>query len=339
MTTKEKLTTGAARAREELEQKGRLMLRAPLLLGGAECAIRFLLGAVLSGAQIFGSYAPFAVALVGASGSGLGGFSALLGAVLGYLVFWGPLEGLRYIAAAILAFSVSFALFDIRLYRKGWFMPVVTALLTGATGFVYLSESGWRTADVIFFLTEVFFTGITVYFYRLSFARWREEPEGSDLRRLVSLLILGGTVLLALAQVALPGGLSLGRAAAALGVMLLAYRNGFGLGSAVGISAGLAMDLAAGGGPYYSMVYAVAGLVTGIFQAQGKLLAAIAYVLTNAVAVLWTWESGVRISLLYEVFLASVCFLLLPEAVFRWAGTLFLREERTETVSRASAYV
>ena len=58
----------AARAREDLARTGRLVLRAPALVRGAECAIRFLLGAMLAGAEIFGGWAPFGLALVGCSG-------------------------------------------------------------------------------------------------------------------------------------------------------------------------------------------------------------------------------------------------------------------------------
>ena len=53
-----KWRTRAARMGEELGQTGRVVLRAPALARGAECAIRFLLGAVLAGGEIFGGYAP-----------------------------------------------------------------------------------------------------------------------------------------------------------------------------------------------------------------------------------------------------------------------------------------
>ena len=67
MATKEKLKTKAARLREEARETGRVVLRAPALVRLAECLIRFLLGALLAGAEIFGGYAPFALALVGAA--------------------------------------------------------------------------------------------------------------------------------------------------------------------------------------------------------------------------------------------------------------------------------
>ncbi|NCC69556.1 MAG: stage II sporulation protein E, partial [Clostridia bacterium] len=163
MTTKEKLRTKTARIREEAAQTGRVVIHAPVLIRGAECVIRFLLGAILAGAEVFGDYAPFGVAMVGASGSGAAGFSALLGACFGYLSFLGFTESLRYVAASILTFSVAFAFFDVKLYRKTWFMPVVTALLCGATSFVYLSDRGCLTSDVIFFVTELLFAGAGVY--------------------------------------------------------------------------------------------------------------------------------------------------------------------------------
>ena len=77
MATKEKLKTKAARVREEARETGKVILRAPALVRAAECVIRFLLGAMLSGAEIFGGYAPFGLGLVAASGSGLDGFCAL----------------------------------------------------------------------------------------------------------------------------------------------------------------------------------------------------------------------------------------------------------------------
>ena len=82
MAAKTALKVKAARLREEMTRTGRVVLRAPALVRGAECAIRFSLGAVLAGAEIFGGYAPFGLSMVGCSGSGLDGFAALIGACL-----------------------------------------------------------------------------------------------------------------------------------------------------------------------------------------------------------------------------------------------------------------
>ena len=172
MATRDKLRMRAARAREEMEQTGRLVLRAPAVVRGAECAIRFLMGALLAGAEIFGGYAPFGVGMVAASGSGVDGFCALLGACLGYLSFQGFAQGLRYVAACILVFSVAFAFYDIRPYRRGWFMPLASAAMDGVTGFVYLSDRGWAPESLIFFGTELLLCAASAFFYRGAFSPW-----------------------------------------------------------------------------------------------------------------------------------------------------------------------
>lgn len=341
MATKEKLKTRVHRTREEMRQTGRLVLRAPALVRTAECAMRFLLGAMLSGAEIFGGYAPFGLGLVAASGSGLDGFCALLGACFGYLSFQGFAEGLRYVAASILVFSVSFAFYDVRLYKRAWFMPVMAAGMDAVTGVVYLSDRGWTPENLICFGTEVLLAGAAVYFYRIAFSPWTEkgEDEGLTLRQTVSLLILGGTLLVTLSKITLLGDISLGRLAAALAVMVIAYKGGIGAGACAGVAAGLGMDLAAGGMPFYSMAYAFAGVMAGVFSRQGKLFCALAYVLSNAVAVLWTWNTGVHIGILYEVFIASVAFMVLPDKLLRRVGVLLAREPRRDAEDRARAYV
>ena len=282
MATKEKWRTKAARMREEARETGKVILRAPALVRTAECAIRFLLGALLSGAEIFGGYAPFGLGLVAASGSGIDGFCALVGACFGYLSFQGFAEGLRYAAACILAFSLAFAFFDVKAYRKSWFMPLAAAGMDGITGFVYLSDRGWSPESLIFFGTELLLCGASAYFYRVAFTPWTEKREEEALtpRQTVSLLILGGTLLLTLSRLT------------------------------------LLWDLSA-----------------------GRLAAAVAYVLSNALAVLWTWENGLHIALLYEVFIASVVFMLLPQRALRQVGALVARQPRHETQERALAYV
>ena len=63
-------------------------------MGMAEAGGGFLLGAVLSGAEIFGLYSPFGVALVGAAGSGLCGGAARPGrGSAGFAPWPGPAWG------------------------------------------------------------------------------------------------------------------------------------------------------------------------------------------------------------------------------------------------------
>lgn len=323
MSTKEELKGKVRQARDA----GQIVLRWPVVVQAAEYLIRMLLGGMLAGAEIFGGFAPFGLAITAASGAGLEGMSALVGACFGYLAFRGFVDALPYVAACILTFSVSFAFYDVKLYRQAWFMPVIAALLDGVTGFVYLSDTLTGAAQYVFFFTELLLVAAGTFFYRLALSPWERRREGTELtaQQLVSLFLLGCTLLISLAEVYLPGGLSLGCLVGALAVMAAAWKGGAGAGAVVGISAGLAMDLAMGQAQY-TMAFAFSGLLAGVFWKQGRLLAALTYVLANGTVVLWSWDSGPALGILYEVFAASVLFLVLPERIWRRADALLRRD-------------
>lgn len=312
----------------------------PALTQAAEHAIRFLLGAVLSAGGIFGGCAPFGVGFVACSGPGAEGLCALLGACWGYLFFQGFSAGLRCAAACVLVFSVGFAFYDVGFCRKSWFMPLMAAAMDAVTGFVYLSDAAWEAERVVFFLSEVILAGGSAYFYRTAFSPWKGQEEGAlTARQRVSVFFLLGTLLVSLAGVTFFDGLSLGRVTAVLLVMAVARVGGPQMGAAAGVTAGLGMDLAAGGMPFYAMAYGFAGLLMGAGRRQGRLFAVLSYVVANAAAVLWSWELQPRLSGLYEVFMAAVLFLLLPEGWLKRLSVFLVRQGEEESRRSAAAHV
>lgn len=211
------------------------------------------------GAEIFGLYSPFGVAAVAAAGSGISGFCTLAGACLGYLCLEGMTDGMRYSASAILTYSVAFAFYDAKFYKRAWFMPAIAAVLSALTGIICRGGEGWYGEDLVYFVTEVLFTGAAAYGYRIIFTQWPEAldgPRNLTPRQSIGLMMLAGTVLMALARVEILGTFSMGRLLAAVGVMLAA-RKGVGEGVLAGACAGVALDLASGEQPYYSMVFAL----------------------------------------------------------------------------------
>ncbi|MEG2000811.1 MAG: SpoIIE family protein phosphatase, partial [Evtepia sp.] len=180
----------------------------------------------------------------------------------------------------------------------------------GITGFLCLADKPWGGSEIIFICTEVLFTAVATYFYRIAFEA-REKFPLRNTKQTISFCVVGGTVLIALSGVMLLGELSLGRIIAAVLVLMIAEKN---MNYAIlsGISVGVLMDLASGLAPYYTMIYALAGLASGFFRTYGKIMSVIAFAVTGGIAVLWTWESGMRISLLYEIAVAAGIFLFLP---------------------------
>ena len=321
MTARE-FKTKLTRLRQQSRQTGQVQLSASALTLGAEAGIHLLLAAVLSGATVFGASAPFGVALVGAAGSGLCGAAALLGACFGYLAMLDFSSGLRYASACVLTFAVAFAFYDLKPMRRPWAMPLVAGLFNGFTGFIVLSQAGWRTVDVIWFLLEVLLTVAASWCYRLVLLPMRTSRTD---RLLTPARRAGGLVLLCTAAMALSPlylykDISLGRILSVLLVLSAAWRGGVSTGAVAGVAAGVSMDLAAAGTPLYTMAYGISGLTAGLRRGKGRPGCALVYALTNAAAVLWTWDQGLRLSILYEVLFACLAFLLIPERLLRRLG-------------------
>lgn len=310
------------------EKRGR-GLSVPTVMKLSDCGVRFLLSAVLAGAELMGGHALFALALVAVCRPGAEGFAALAGAALGYLSFRGVVEGLRYIAASMMVYAVALALGEFELYRRPWFMPAVAAAVNGMVGFVYQSAAGWGGGAAVGFVTEVALTAGTVCLYRQAFDLWEKRRPGGEVSapQLAGAITLCATLLMTLTRVTVAGGWSLGRVLCVPIVLIAAWRGGAGLGAAAGVAAGLAMGFSAGLPAYYTLIYALPGLVAGIFVKQSRLMCAAAYALSGAAAILWTWELGPGAALAWELAAGTAVFLLLPDRLLRRLSALARQEE------------
>ncbi len=318
------------------EKRGR-KLSIPMAMRLSDCLVRFLLAAVLAGAELMGGHALFALSFVGVCGPGLEGLAALLGAALGYLSFRGLIDGLRYIAASMMVYAVALAMGEFELYRRPWFIPSAAAALNALVGFVYQSAAGWGRGDGVGFATEVVLTGGMVYLYRQALDGWeKRRPNGEiSLPQAAGALTLAATLMMALARVTVAGGCSLGQTLCIPVVMVAAWKGGVGFGAAAGVAAGLAMGFSAGLPAYYTLVYALPGLFTGIFSRQGRLMCALAYAVSASAAILWTWESGPGAVLGWETAAGVAIFLVLPDRLLRRLASLSRQEAPEQDDNRA----
>ncbi len=335
MATMEQFRTRLARARAESVQSGRVVLGVPTVMGAARTGCYFLLASVLSGGVIMGGSAPFGVALVGGAGSGVYAMASLLGACMGYVALLGLVEGLRYVAAAILTFSVAFSICDTKLYRSTWTMPVAAAVMNGCAGFIYLSQRGWRTRDVIYFALELTLTALFAYGFRAALSGSERLDLGQ--RRLGGILLLTA-VLISLSQLTLFADIGLGRILAGVVVLFAACRMGSGSGAAFGVLMGIAMDMASAQLPMYTMCMGAAGLAAGLYSGR-RIRSTLCFAATGAAVVLWRWNMGLNMAALCEVIAAGVLFISVPAGLWERAGVLFVTEQEESVKDGAREYV
>lgn len=214
-------------------------------------------------------------------------------------------------------------------------MASMSALLTG-----FLNVAGSMTASAVTYAAaETILVGASTVFFRIALSEKERMTEQAEILHTVSIMVLVACGLIALSNLTLFGVLSLGRIASVLLIMILAYRNGFMAGSTAGAALGMAMDMVTTGSPFYTMSYAFSGMLSGVFTKQDKLLFLIGYILSNAVSVVWTWGSGgLRISALFEVFIASVIFAMLPVVAINRVGEFLLQPAEGSSESGMRRY-
>lgn len=306
------LTGRLAEHREGLKRAG----------GALAC---FTLGMVSASVRLFEYISPFGAAITAQAGAGAGGIATLLGASAGYLIFGGFDWGIRYVATSVLIFTIAFVFQNTRIYSSRWFMPLVSGLVCTITAALNSFSFAFGAQSVIMILCEITLASGCTYFFSVALSKEARDTDFSEIRHGVGLLILLSCIYMAFTGAEIMGVVSVGRMAAVLTVMAFSLSGGSLSGCSAGAAMGFAMDLSAGGTPYYSMAYAFAGLIAGAFSKHGKLLFVLSYVISSAAATAWTWQSSFRVEILYEAFVASVLFIMLPTSMLMSFGSALQR--------------
>ncbi len=110
---------------------------------------------LFAGSAVGGRAMPFAVCLVAAAGAPLRSLAALLGALLGYPYFWGFQGALEFGAAAVLVFAALCIVGDSGLGGAGWFLPAVTAAMSGLVGLLFLVQARFAAGAVVWYLVRL----------------------------------------------------------------------------------------------------------------------------------------------------------------------------------------
>ena len=287
--------------------KGMELLRSKEWSGKfVDCALRFALAAVLSGAQVFGGYAPLALGLTAAAGPGVRGLSALVGASAGAFLFLPFTHALRTFAAAVLIFTANNAFFDLKLYRRRFFLPLMAAGMMFSVEFVYVLRDG--VGEAANCLVCLLLTALGAMSGRALLA-----PEEKE-HPFAALFILLG-VLMAFSSYETANGFAPGRIASMLVVLLAAFERSGAVSVPAAVCIGLAMDLTAGDGGFTrAAAYAFAAILVSV-TCRGNRVGSALWFVFSVLCFALPMSAQIGLVLVYETLAATLLFLLIPAGI------------------------
>lgn len=273
----------------------------------------FLCGYFMGSAFIFESISPFGVAYIAAVQPQYVLFSAL-GSVMGYLFTPYSDFSMKYIGALVLIVMIRlvFNSFNILKNRLMSAPLLAGAALLITSGAVTLAI-GFTMENTLTTLSEVLLASGSAYFLVRSLA-FLESGQKLTKPDAVSLVISFSVIIIALAHVVVFS-ISLGRVVAIVAILLMATTLGESGGAITGIVAGITISLLGSGYGFFVAAYALSGLVAALVFNSNKLVASVAFVVTNIIVSISAPTSELMLASVYEAFLASVIFIALPDGI------------------------
>ncbi len=288
-----------------------------------------LCGFFFAQTRILGMPGPFGAALTAAVG-----FESTLpagvGAVVGYLLWPKPEGNIGLIIATIIIAGVKLLVNNRRWGRATRAASLLSAATVALAGVVPLTLPTANGYDWVLWFSQVVLAGGTAFFVQKYKAATRLGFEGLSKLQWVSLFVCGGVLAAGLSSISLMG-VSLGRILMVCAILAVSYAAGAGAGAALGAAAGFAAGFAGGNFAALVSVYALGGLLAGVFCELGRLGSASAFVITSGFIAL-SHPEGARLASLLEVFAGSVGFMLLPSPMLRQLGRRISASRENDTL-------
>lgn len=275
-----------------------------------------ILSFLLSNAVLFLKITPFGIALT-ASCLGDVSIAAGLGAVLGTLAAPQIEHKMKYIAAILIIGAVKWAFSFLKKWR---YHPVFSPLLAFFTllsaGMTIVLVNQTTTYDYILLFSEATIAAAATFFFSRTLTILEQKDRTILTKSDMSCLIITfGLMIVALCSFTI-GSLSLGRIAAVLVILVGSFKGGEAGGAIGGTTAGIAICLCDTSCAFLMGAYSFGGLMAGVFSGFGRFGCAAAMIIINGIATaLASILQPIGLAPVYEVFIASILFVLIPPSV------------------------
>lgn len=276
--------------------------------------VSFALGLILSTAHIAGSPAPFGLAFLAAMGYGSGGALCLVGCALGYFAAFGVATGTQLAAGCCLTFLTAYFLRSHPFVQTRWYPPAVSAAAYILTRLVlYLLTGGLPLLLVSRMALFLLLCAASAYGFDDLLRAQEPRTVNAEICRNVSTVFLLACLLMGVNNLLLFDTLSVGRALSVLILIILSGTGGALCGASAGLILGIAMDVAAGAGVLFSVVYAAAGLLSGQFCKHRRGFYLLIFAAAYLLALFCIPLPELRIGAGAELVLAVGAYLVIPK--------------------------
>lgn len=272
---------------------------------------------LMARAFILGELLPFVYAWIAAFGYRRR-VTAILFALAAFIGFAGVVHGnalgADIIAAGLLALLVGF----VRLQgaRNWWAIPLLTlsSIFVTKTTLMLLTELSLYKEMVIVF--EAVIAGILTFVFLVVTDNIRQKKALSDysFEDMAAILVLGVGVVMGLDGLHLVG-IGLDSVVCRLGILLAAWVWGSGGGTMVGLMVGIIPSISSSVFAQSLGLYAISGMLGGLFRNFGRLGIIIGFMLGNLALSMFITSTQATILGMWETGVASVIFILLPESL------------------------
>ena len=247
-------------------------------------------------------------------------WSAVLGGVLGFFLAQ-PWQTALKLSCALVLTALLRLLVETRFRsaKGAWLLPLIAAASVLAAGLVFMAFTPFEFTALLFVLTETVlaFFAATFFFRALHSPLSKVGLRDLGTQDIAVLLCCGGVFLMCGAGLTF-GALSPVRVAAALLVLFASQTGGLSVGALCGVCVGAALCV----DPslrFLLGLYAVGGLVAGVFSALGQSVMSAFFTLSGAVCVFVSGMNEQKLWCLGELLIGCVVFFLLPA---KWTETL-----------------
>jgi stage II sporulation protein E len=245
------------------------------------CLGHLAAGFLVSCGRLGDQPAPFALGLIAASGGGLRGLCALLGAVAGFLTMQPFSQGLELTSAAILTFVTMYIFGSLWVTKRPWFRCLVPGLMRGAVGSIFLFSRELTPLLLTGFAESVLLSGLSPLAFD-ALLQGKKRAIGSLLS--LCFFVIGG------AAISLPWDINLGAVFAVALAAVGTRRADFGTAAVLGTGTGLALDAALMTGGSWTLWLSVGALTGSSVSRRHPLLRLLVFSVGFSAAVLYTGD-------------------------------------------------